>query len=499
MAGTQGHPHLPYGAPPLPYGNVPFDLYHATPNGAHVPAGPRWPASNQGTHFPPNVIQPGPPPAYYDNPHPNRGSKLPFSLPSCSRKVRMVFVCIIILGIAAIVAVIVAYRLGYINDFFSKKKERETCLANMTRCNGIVECSQGGDEIGCARFRWRDSLLQVLSNQQVNRLSRAQDNPWLPVCSDAIGTAFPASVCQRLGFQGEPAVSAVTMPDNPSGQGLIFDQMANTIQGSVRSAQCPRRQFLSLRCSDCGQRSSSRIIGGVAASLGKWPWQVSLHYTNGRQSSHVCGGTIIANQWVLTAAHCLFENSQYTPERWRVYVGTVSQYDLHNPSLVSKIIVNIDYSDSTDDHDTALFKLKDPITYTANVQPACLPMTDQIFPPSTTCWISGFGKTNPDTEDTSPFLMETSVQLIDTDVCNRQRIYNGAITSRMMCAGHLQGGRDTCQGDSGGPLVCEVNGLWYLAGVTSWGTGCGQALKPGVYARVTSYLTWIFSEMERSH
>uniref|UniRef100_A0A8C5X2Z3 Peptidase S1 domain-containing protein n=1 Tax=Malurus cyaneus samueli TaxID=2593467 RepID=A0A8C5X2Z3_9PASS len=156
----------------------------------------------------------------------------------------------------------------------------------------------------------------------------------------------------------------------------------------------------------CGQRISGRIIGGKETSVNKWPWQVSVQYG----PIHICGGTIIDAQWVLTAAHY----------------------------------------------------------------------------------------------NTSPKLREAEVKLIDYKICNSDKVYEGYLTPRMMCAGYLQGGKDACQvswgtpggvsrGDSGGPLVCEDDGRWYVAGVTSWGTGCGQKNKPGVYTRVTKLLSWIYT------
>lgn len=93
--------------------------------------------------------------------------------------------------------------------------------------------------------------------------------------------------------------------------------------------------------------------------------------------------------------------------------------------------------------------------------------------------------------------MEVVVDIIDTQVCNSPRVYGGLVTKNMLCAGDLNGGKDSCQGDSGGPLVCQTENRWFVAGITSWGTGCGEKNKPGVYTKVSSVLPWIYSNMQQ--
>ncbi|XP_066304565.1 plasminogen-like isoform X2 [Branchiostoma lanceolatum] len=234
---------------------------------------------------------------------------------------------------------------------------------------------------------------------------------------------------------------------------------------------------------------SNRIVGGEDAVYGSWPWQVSL-LTSG---THNCGGSIIAPNWILTAAHCLRSGVSLTIQGGSHYRRSNDEPYQRNYD-VSRIIIHEDYNSRTSDNDIALVKLSTSINYNDYVRPVCLPSEDTAA--GTECYVTGWGKLQSGFwGETSDILQQAKVPIIATQTCNSRNYYNGQITDNMICAGYTQGGVDACQGDSGGPLVCPNDGKWVQTGVVSWGYGCAQAYRPGVYVRVTNYISWINNKM----
>ncbi|XP_070708472.1 serine protease 33 [Pempheris klunzingeri] len=248
---------------------------------------------------------------------------------------------------------------------------------------------------------------------------------------------------------------------------------------------------------ECGRPPlvENRIVGGMDSADGAWPWQVDVQtFTAG----HICGGSIITENWVLSAAHC-FPNPSDTGSHI-IYAGRFQQngINLHESMhRVSRVVIPSGYIEPHSGKDLALVQLSSPVTWSDHVRPVCLPASGTLFPGGMPCYVTGWGHIR----DGVPLqgvgtLQQVQVPIISQSSC--WEMYRTDPTEQvdilydMICAGYQEGSKDSCQGDSGGPLVCQmVNGTWVQAGVVSFGLGCARPNKPGVYTRLTSYSTFI--------
>ncbi|XP_038163876.1 transmembrane protease serine 9 [Cyprinodon tularosa] len=242
---------------------------------------------------------------------------------------------------------------------------------------------------------------------------------------------------------------------------------------------------------NCGARPAlgfQRIIGGVTARRGEWPWIGSLQY----QRQHRCGTTLIHSKWLLSAAHCF--NGDSSPTNWAVSLGSVLRSGSGALVIpIQRVIIHPAFNKNNMDHDVALLELIEPAPASYTIQPACLPSPVHHFLEDSECYITGWGSIREGGSLTN-LLQKAAVNIIKQKDC--QQAYGNVLTPNMMCAGLMEGGRDSCLGDSGGPLTCRHHsGQWFIAGVTSWGHGCGRSGFPGVYTRVTSVRKWISTHL----
>uniref|UniRef100_H2UK69 pancreatic elastase II n=1 Tax=Takifugu rubripes TaxID=31033 RepID=H2UK69_TAKRU len=238
----------------------------------------------------------------------------------------------------------------------------------------------------------------------------------------------------------------------------------------------------------------SRVVGGEDVRQNSWPWQASLQYKSGSNFYHTCGGTLISNQWVLTAAHCI--GSSYT---YRVYLGKHNLGSNESGAIAispAKIIVHEAWDSYRIRNDIALIKLSTPVQRSDSIMPACLPASGEILPHSSPCYVTGWGRlwTGGPIAD---ILQQARLPVVSHETCSRYDWWGSLVTSSMVCAGG-DGQLASCNGDSGGPLNCQnADGSWDVHGVVSFGSsmGCNYYKKPSVFTRVSAYINWINNVM----
>lgn len=217
---------------------------------------------------------------------------------------------------------------------------------------------------------------------------------------------------------------------------------------------------------------------------GKQPWQASLQDGN----EHFCGGSLIAPQWLLTAAHCLAGYTEETLSDIDVQLDTVWVNGNGNERALG--IVNV-YFPHDNQADIVLVKLSRPIMDVPFLMVANEEVMRKLALPGVLVTISGWGAMGEGNYFMSKKLQTVDIPLVPDAYCKMS--YNNRIADYEFCAGYMSGGCDACQGDSGGPLMIKYDDRYIQLGIISRGSGCARPFMFGVYTRVASFYTWIES------
>ncbi|CAK8696797.1 unnamed protein product [Clavelina lepadiformis] len=246
---------------------------------------------------------------------------------------------------------------------------------------------------------------------------------------------------------------------------------------------------------------SSRILGGFVAVDRQWPWVVYIYEKdiNGDTSNQtllkngLCGGTLLNDEWILTAAHCF---TTIDPALYGVVLGEHTITETSGREIrrdVEELIIFVEYNQITFDNDVALIKVSRPITFNQNIRPSCLALPETLLSPATICTILGWGFTTSPMGLRQNQLMQVNLPIFPDDACRDLTGMNSAeynfrtfnIGDPKICAGG-ETGKDSCNGDSGGPLLCLENGVYVVHGIVSYGSKtCGLPLLPGIYSKVS--------------
>ncbi|NXL63068.1 FA7 factor, partial [Chordeiles acutipennis] len=253
-----------------------------------------------------------------------------------------------------------------------------------------------------------------------------------------------------------------------------------------RCVQADTPQLTQINVSSTSAHNDSRITGGTLCHRGHCPWQVILFIY---KDVGFCGGSLISSRWVVTAAHCL--------DLVRPHHVTVGEYSWCSVEFKEqKIDVEQSWThphyDSNDyNSDIALLYLSSDVIFNEYVIPICLPspnLAALLSEEGRIGMVSGWGATH-ERGSTLRFLMKVQLPIVNMETC--QQSTDRLITDNMFCAGYSTEAADACKGDSGGPFTVSYHNTWFLLGIVSWGEGCAEKGKYGVYTRVSNYIPWI--------
>lgn len=256
--------------------------------------------------------------------------------------------------------------------------------------------------------------------------------------------------------------------------------------------------------SKCGYTNATRIriVGGEDAPLGAWPWISLLGFRDTLTSKvdYLCGGALITDQHVITAAHCVKDKDE-------LYSVRVGEHDINSNSdgaqtqdiVIERKTPHEKFDSVSFQNDIAILKLSRKVKLTPGVQPICLPTDESLRNRNyvkTKPFVAGWGATSYN-GPSSGVLQEVQIPVVSQESClaSYKKFRTVVVDDTVICAGTKKGGIDACQGDSGGPLMISEAERFYLLGVVSFGFKCAEPGFPGVYTRIPYYMDWIMSNL----
>ncbi|XP_065204624.1 venom protease-like [Planococcus citri] len=394
------------------------------------------------------------------------------------------------------------YYLFTIPLFFSDAFGYPQSNQRTIRQTEFISCSTPNYQLGnCVGLRNCPNLLELLNTR--SNVSEVRTFLRKSQCGkEANGSP---KVCCSISNSKTPPVISSTTPIL-----LLSAPVPVTVPSATFPLTTPKdddhdikRKMSKNQYSMCGKtsRTTQNLYRENNATLGDWPWLVAIGYrtSSDRGPMFKCGGSLISDRWVITAAHCVQGIGNLIVKIIRVGDFNLNHenYDGASPKdiPIEDIVLHPEYSTNPTINDIALLRLRQHVTFNELIRPICIPSEPQhkgdVFYYNKSPFIAGWGRT---TEGGTPsdHLKETQLVIIDRETCDMKYKHakqNSVVDHRVLCAGSMA--QDTCLSDSGGPLMMHTAAHYYLVGIASYGIECEGNVFPGVYTRVAYYSDWI--------